>query len=93
MMWNRYGKYYILFYSNLIIFFCRTDVLKLLIKSGADKTVKNNFDQTAFEAVIIDFSAVKPVYVMMGKMLGPMGINVDLDYLEKTRPLIAELLK
>ena len=74
-------------------FFCRTDVLKLLIKSGADKTVKNNFDQTAFEAVSIDFSAVKPVYEMMGKMLGPMGINVDLDYLEKTRPLIAELLK
>lgn len=74
-------------------FFCRTDIVKLLLEKGADKTIQNNFKSTAYQSVAGDFNSVKPAYDMMGKMLGPMGLKVDLDYLEKTRPTIAELLK
>ena len=74
-------------------FFCRTDIVKLLLEKGADKTIQNNFKSTAYMSVVGDFASVKPAYDMMGKMLGPKGLKVDLEYLEKTRPTIAELLK
>ena len=74
-------------------FFCRPDIVKLLLEKGADKTIQNNFKNTAYESVMGPFNEVKNIYVMMEKMLGPMGLKLDLEYIEKTRPIIAEMLK
>lgn len=74
-------------------FFCWTEIVELLIEKGADKSIKNKFESTAYESVSPPFADVKNIYEMMKPMLSPMGLNLDFDYIEKTRPLIAELLK
>jgi hypothetical protein len=74
-------------------FFCRPQIVKLLLEKGANKTLKNNYSQTAYDAVSGSFETVKPSYEALGKMLQPMGLKLDLQYLEKTRPEIAKMLK
>lgn len=74
-------------------FFCRPQIVKLLLEKGADKTLKNNYGQTAYDAVSGSFESVKPSYEALGKMLQPMDLKLDLQYLGKTRPEIAKMLK
>ncbi|MFV0571483.1 MAG: ankyrin repeat domain-containing protein [Xanthomarina gelatinilytica] len=74
-------------------FFCRPQIVKILLDKGVDKTIKNNYNQTAYDAVVGSFEAVKPSYEALGKMLQPMGLKLDFQYLEKTRPEIAAMLK
>lgn len=74
-------------------FFCWTELVEVLIEKGADKSIKNKYGVTAYESVVPPFADVKNIYEMMKPMLSPMGLNLDFDYIEKTRPLIAELLK
>ncbi len=74
-------------------FFCRPEIVAMLLKKGADKTIKNNFGSTAYESVAGSFNDVKQVYDMMGGMLSPMGLKLDYQYIEKTRPEIAAMLK
>jgi uncharacterized protein len=74
-------------------FFCRPEIVKMLLAKGADKTIRNKYNSTAYESVIVPFKDVKPVYDMMGSALGPMGLKLDYAYIEKTRPVIAAMLK
>lgn len=74
-------------------FFCRPEIVKMLLDKGADKSIKNKFGGTAYESVAAPFSDVKNTYDMMGKMLSPMGLQLDYAYIEKTRPEIADKLK
>lgn len=74
-------------------FFCRTETVQDLLNAGADKALKNNFNVTALESMQAPFSEVKGIYEMMGAQLAPMGLKLDLEQIEKTRPQIAEMLK
>jgi len=74
-------------------FFCRPEIVQLLLDKGANKTIKNKFGSTAYESMVVPFADVKQVYDMMGQMLAPMGLKLDYPYLEKTRPVIASMLK
>ena len=74
-------------------FFCRTEIVQELLEAGADKTIRNNFNSTALESMQAPFSEVKAIYEMMGAQLAPMGLKLDLDRIEQTRPQIAEILK
>ena len=74
-------------------FFCRPEIVKMLLDKGADKTIKNKFGTNAYENVAGPFADVKDAYDMMGKMLEPMGLKLDYEYIQKTRPEIAEMLK
>ena len=74
-------------------FFCRPEIVKMLLVKKANKTIKNNFGQTAYETVRAPFQEMKPVYEALGNALAPMGLKLDFAYLEKTRPVIAKLLK
>lgn len=74
-------------------FFCRPEIVKMLLDKKADKTIKNKYGATAYQSVAGPYSEVKQTYVMMEKMLGPMGLKMDYAYIEKTRPEIAEMLK
>jgi hypothetical protein len=74
-------------------FFCRTEIVKALLEHGADKSLKNIYGSTALESVMGPFAEVKPVYDQISKDLGPFGLKLDYDYLEKTRPVIAKLLQ
>lgn len=74
-------------------FFGRIEIVQLLIDANADKTVKNNFGATPRETVLGDFAQVKPVYDMMILQLEPMGFKLDLQELEKARPVISMMLQ
>ncbi len=74
-------------------FFCRPDIVQMLLAKNADKTIKNKYSQTAYESVLPAFKDAKPAYDMLGSMLAPMGLKFDYAYIEKTRPIIAALLK
>ncbi|MEM6722057.1 MAG: ankyrin repeat domain-containing protein [Bacteroidota bacterium] len=74
-------------------FFGRIEMVQLLIDANADTTLKNNFGATAREAVLGDFSQVKPIYEMLIMQLKPMGFTLDLTAVEKARPVIAMMLQ
>jgi ankyrin repeat protein len=74
-------------------FFCRPEIVKMLLDKKADKSIKNKYGATPYESVASPFAEVKSAYDMMGQVLGPMGLKLDYEYIEKTRPKIAEMLK
>ncbi|MFD0797216.1 ankyrin repeat domain-containing protein [Maribacter chungangensis] len=74
-------------------FFCRVEVVQLLIDAKADKTAKNNFGMTPRESIMGPFAEIKPIYEMLQQQLGPMGLQIDLKEIEKTRPVIAMMLQ
>ena len=74
-------------------FFCRVEIVQLLIDAKADKTVKNNFGATPRESVMGPFADMKPVYEMLQQQLSPLGLQLDLNEIEKTRPVIAMMLQ
>jgi len=74
-------------------FFCRPEIVKMLLDKNANKTIKNKYGSTPYESVVGPYSQVKSVYEAMQQMLGPMGLKLDYAYVEKTRPVIATMLK
>ncbi len=74
-------------------FFCRPEIVKMLLAKKVNKIIKNNYGQTARETVITPFNQVKPVYESLGNALSPLGLKLDFAYIEKTRPIIAKMLK
>ncbi|MFX0557765.1 ankyrin repeat domain-containing protein [Maribacter sp. CXY002] len=74
-------------------FFCRVEVVQSLIDANADKTAKNNFGMTPRESVMGPFAEIKPIYEMLQQQLGPIGLQIDLTEIEKTRPVIAMMLQ
>lgn len=74
-------------------FFCRPEIIEALVAVNADKTLKNIYNSTAYESVAGPFEHVKPIYEKLQKDLKPIGLILDLAYIEKTRTEIAEMLK
>ncbi|PWD98210.1 ankyrin repeat domain-containing protein [Marinilabilia rubra] len=74
-------------------FFCRIEIVQMLIDGGADKTIENNRRATARESVTGPFAEMKPVYEMIQQQLEPLGLKLDLNDLEITRPVIAMMLQ
>lgn len=73
-------------------FFCRTEIVEALLKQGADKSLRNQYGSTALESVSAKFEDVKAIYIQIGKDLGPLGLRMDLERIESTRPLIANMI-
>jgi len=78
---------------HVAAFFCKPDMVQLLMENNASKTLKNKYNNTAYEIVTSPFSTVKSIYEQMKQILEPMGVKLDLPYIEKTRPVIAGMLK
>lgn len=74
-------------------FFCNTEIVKLLLDNEADKTIVNNSGGTALNSVQAPFEEVKGIYDFMVQAFSPLGLKLDYEHLEKTRPIIAEMLK
>ncbi|MEO9894273.1 ankyrin repeat domain-containing protein [Aurantibacter sp.] len=74
-------------------FFGRIEMVQMLLDVKADKNVRNNFGATARETVQGSFAEVKPIYEMLQQQLGPLGLQLDLNEIEKTRPVIAIMLQ
>jgi len=78
---------------HIAAFFGRIEIVQMLIDANADKTVKNNFGATARETVIVPFSEVKPIYEMIQIQLEPFNFHLNLNEVEKNRPVIAMMLQ
>lgn len=74
-------------------FFCRVEIVQMLIDVNADKTLRNNFGATPRETVMGPFSEIKPIYEMMQQQLAPLGMQLDMEQLEKARPVIGMMLQ
>ncbi|MBT3242401.1 MAG: ankyrin repeat domain-containing protein [Bacteroidetes bacterium] len=74
-------------------FLCRIEIVEMLLAKGADKNIRNNNGTTALESVAGPFSKVKFIYDIFSKDLGPLGLKLDYNQIENTRPQIADLLK
>tara|TARA_R110002049_G_scaffold309212_1_gene518695 strand:+ start:19710 stop:20294 length:585 start_codon:yes stop_codon:yes gene_type:complete len=74
-------------------FFGRIEIVQMLIEAKADKTIRNNFGATPRETVMANFTEVKPFYDMIVQQLKPMGFSLDMDALQKARPIIAMMLE
>ena len=68
-------------------------MVQMLIEANADTSLRNNFGATARESVMGPFEQVKPIYEMLKLQLEPMGLQIDLKYIEETRPTVVALLQ
>ncbi len=78
---------------HVAAFFCRIEIVQMLIDAKVDKTTLNNYGATARETVMGPFEEIKPIYEMLQQQLGPLGLQLDLTEIEKTRPVIAMMLQ
>lgn len=74
-------------------FLCREGIVKALLDNGIDTTIRNNFGSTALESVLAPFEMVKGIYEQFSRDLGPLGLKLDYEQIEKTRPVIARLIQ
>lgn len=74
-------------------FFGRIEIVQMLIDAKADKTLRNNYGATPRETVTGDYAQMKPIYEMLTQQLKPMGFELDLNELQKARPVIAMMLQ
>lgn len=73
-------------------FFCHPDLVEKLLENGADKTIVNQSGSTAQQSVEAPFETVKGIYQYFENTLGPLGLELDLERIQSTRPIIAETL-
>lgn len=73
-------------------FFGRVEIVKALLAKGAPTDAKNNYGATALESVSAPFEQMKPFYDQISKSLGPLGLKLDYEQLQKNRITIAEMI-
>lgn len=78
---------------HLAAFFCYEDLVRAMIEKGADKEIINNEGNKPIDVILKPFNIVKERYEMVEKGLKPLGLELDYERIEKTRPIIAEILK
>jgi len=74
-------------------FLCRLEIVEMLLAYDVDKEQLNNYGSTALQSVSAPFTDVKFIYDQFSKDLGPLGFKLDYEYVEVTRPKIAEMLR
>jgi len=78
---------------HIAAFLCRTEIVRALLDKGADKTLPNKAGRTALESVSHPFDDVKGIYDGLGAALGPLGLKLDYERIQRTRPRIAQMLR
>jgi CubicO group peptidase (beta-lactamase class C family) len=74
-------------------FFCRTEIVKVLLENGANKYARNADGATAFDIVASPFDDLKDIYDRIGAGLAPLGLKLDHEQIKTARPKIAEMLR
>jgi hypothetical protein len=78
---------------HIAAFLCHADIVEALLDSGADKNARNKAGRTALDAVAGPFEDARVIYDELGAALGPLGLRLDYERIEATRPKIAEMLR
>ena len=75
-------------------FLCHLEIVEALLKAGADKAIKTNTGATALDGAQAPWDDMKPIYDFLNtKLYKPIGMPLDYDRIQQTRPKIAELLR
>ena len=75
-------------------FVCHPEIVDALLKGGADKAIKNNGGTIALDGALAPWDDMKPIYDFFNTILyKPIGMPLDYDRIQQTRPKIAELLR
>ncbi len=74
---------------HLAAFFCHTDFVALLLKNGAEVNAKNKKGDTALSNVSGKWGEVEGIYKFVD---GLFQLNLDLERVKATRPVIAKML-
>ena len=78
---------------SVAAFLCHPEIVEALLKAGADKAIKNNTGTTALDGAQAPWNEVKPIYdYLNGILYKPIGIPLDYNRIQQTRPMIAEML-
>jgi ankyrin repeat protein len=78
---------------HVAAFLCRTEIVQLLLDHGANREARAHAGHTALESVSIPFEAAKPIYDAIAQGLRPLGLRLDYEHIQATRPIIAEMLR
>jgi hypothetical protein len=74
-------------------FFCHTEIVKALLDKGARMDIKDGAGNTPLESVAAPFEDVRGIYDFIGLTFGEMGLVLDYEHIEATRPKIAEMMR
>jgi CubicO group peptidase (beta-lactamase class C family) len=78
---------------HVAAFFAHPEIVKALLAGGADRYARNMGGATAFDIVSAPFDVDRRRYDELRYALGPVGLRLDYERIENTRPEIAELLR
>ena len=78
---------------HISAFLCRTEIVKMLLDNGADRSATNAAGRTALDTVAGSYDDVRGIYNTLGKSLEPLGLRLDYERIKRTRPEIAQLLR
>lgn len=74
-------------------FLCREAIVQALLDNGADRYLRDNYGNTPSDSVVAPFADVKMVYDALGQGLAPMGLKLNYEQIEETRPKIFQMLR
>ncbi len=78
---------------HVAAFFCHKEIVKALLEKNANINALNGQGATALQSVKGPFNEVKPIYDFLGQQLGSLGLKLDYEHIEKTRPVIAMMIE
>jgi len=78
---------------HVAAFLCRKEIAAALLADGARTDMRNRFGHTPADSVTISFEEAKPGYDMLVQVLGPMGLELDFERIQRERPEMAEMLR
>jgi CubicO group peptidase (beta-lactamase class C family) len=78
---------------HLAALICRTEIVEALLKGGANRQARNNNGSTAFDIVQAPFDDDRGLYDSLLQGLGPLGLELDYERIQTTRPAIAAMLR
>ena len=77
---------------HMAAFFCRKDLVEILLQRGADPTATDRHGDTPRQSIERNFTIMSGIYRLIQYQLGPLGLELDLEAIERDRPLVAEML-
>jgi uncharacterized protein len=78
---------------HIAAFLCYADIVEALLDAGADRELVNQSGHTALDTIEGPFADAKPIYDGLGASLAPLGLKLDYQHIEATRPEIAAMLR